>query len=298
MKSFIPALLFFFVQCSSVSAAVIHFGNGDRITGEIIETSQSHIRVGTSFGELLVPREALAGKEAPEPLVTPEEVIAAGEIHPVRDWESHVELNSTFSRGNTNSQLINFKADYSLERDNHRYEADIASIREEKDSDKVKEQDRLNLGYHYLYSNRWFFAMNATIEQDPVALIEHRVSLNPAVGYDIWNEAGRTLNVQLGAGYSTERTDDQDESSALIDWRLDYSQQILDGAMEVFHKHQIYRNMQGRRNTVFNSQSGVRYDLNDRLYLNAQLNYDYDTEPAQETDQEDMTFMVGAGFTL
>ena len=149
-----------------------------------------------------------------------------------------------------------------------------------------------------MYAENWFFAINGTIEQDPVALLEHRISLNPALGYDIWNETGRTLNIQLGAGYSSERTDETDESSALVDWRLHYAQQILDGALEVFHKHQIYRNLQGRRNTVFNSQSGVRYELNDYLYVNVQLNYDYDTEPAQDTDAEDVTFLVGAGVTL
>ena len=108
----------------------------------------------------------------------------------------------------------------------------------------------------------------------------------------------RTLNIQLGAGYSSERTDETDESSSLLDWRLNYAQNILGGAMEVFHKHQIYRNLQGRRNTVFNSQSGIRYELNDHVYVNVQLNYDYDTEPAQKTDPEDVTFLVGAGLTL
>ena len=292
-------LLIMLIQSGPASAGVIHFVNGDRITGEVVQSGQSHATIMTEFGELKVPNELIKPQD-PLPEITEAEVAAANQPQPgaAREWRGHVELNSSFSRGNTNSQLINLNADYMLERERHRYEADISSIREEKDSDRIKEQDRLNLGYHYLYSNKFFFAMNATIEQDPVALLEHRVSLNPGAGYDIWNEDGRKLNVQLGAGYSTERTDGADESSALVDWRLNYSQDIFDGAMEVFHKHKIYRNLQGRRNTVFNSQSGVRYDLNDSLYMNVQLNYDYDTEPAQNTDTEDLTFMVGAGMTL
>ena len=284
-----------FVKSVDAEMQTLRFSNGDRISGEILTESDSHITLKTQFGqELVVPVELL---ESVVPEVTAEISVVTG-VESLRDWSAHVELNSAFSRGNTDSALINFQGDYELEMRRHRYGVNFSSLREEKEGDQVKEQDRLNLGYNYLYSENWFFAINGTIEQDPVALLEHRVSLNPAIGYDIWNEMDRTLNIQLGAGYSSERTDETDESSALFDWRLNYAQHILGGAMEVFHKHQIYRNVQGRRNTVFNSQSGIRYELNDHMYINMQLNYDYDTEPAQNTDPEDVTFLVGAGLTL
>ena len=292
-----------FVLCLSGLAQTVlaemqtlRFSNGDRISGEVLAESETHVTLITHFGQqMVIPHELL---ETGVPEVAPEEIAALLEPKAVRDWTSHVELNSAFSRGNTDSELINLQAEYELERGRQRYSVDFSSLREQKEGDQVKEQDRLNLGYNYLYAENWFFAINGTIEQDPVALLEHRISLNPGLGYDIWNETGRTLNIQLGAGYSSERTDETDESSSLVDWRLHYAQQILDGALEVFHKHQIYRNLQGRRNTVFNSQSGVRYELNDYLYVNVQLNYDYDTEPAQDTDAEDVTFLVGAGVTL
>ena len=294
-------LLFFLclaglAQTLKAETQTLHFSNGDRISGQVIGESQNHVTLKTQFGqEMVIPREFLKEFLAE---VSSEEIADAPSMKAVRDWDLHIELNSAFSRGNTDSELINLHADYEFEREKHRYSVDFSSLREEKEGDQVKEQDRLNLGYNYLYSERWFFALNGTIEQDPVALLEHRVSLNPAIGYDIWNETDRTLNIQVGAGYSSERTDESDESSSLIDWRLNYAQYILDGELEVFHKHQIYRNMEGRRNTVFNSQSGVRFELNDFVYVNIQLNYDYDTEPAQNTDAEDVTFLVGAGLTL
>ena len=294
-------LLFFLclaglAQTLRAETQTLRFSNGDRITGEVLAESESHVTLKTQFGqEMVIPLELL-GVFVPE--VSSEEIADAPELQGVRDWDLHIELNSAFSRGNTDSELINLQADYEFERDRHRYSVDFSSLREEKEGDQVKEQERLNLGYNYLYSERWFFAINGTIERDPVALLEHRVSLNPGIGYDIWNERDRTLNIQLGAGYSSERTDETDESSSLIDWRLNYAQYIFDGELEVFHKHQIYRNLEGRRNTVFNSQSGVRYELNDHVYVNIQLNYDYDTEPAQNTDAEDITFLVGAGLTL
>ena len=306
-------LQFFFLVACVVAALpahadVIHLTNGDRISGEILEDGDAGVRVRTDFGaELAISKsfvasvEGAADPETETETEAVEEMVAAVVEAPApvpRAWKSNIGLNSSFSRGNTDSDLINLQADYSFERDRHRYSVDLSSIRETKEGDKVKEQDRLNLGYNYLFSDRWFFALNSTIEHDPVALLDHRISINPGVGYDIWNEESRKLNVQMGAGYSDERSDGVDESSSQIDWRLNYTQKILDGAMNVFHKHQVYKNMQGRKNLVFNSQTGVRYDLSDQLFLNIQLNYDYDDEPSAGTDSKDLTFLVGAGMSL
>lgn len=306
-KCFAVVLCLVFVFTAFVfpaSAGVVHLNNGDRITGEILSLSDDLVRIQPAFSAAFeIAREHVASVETDDAgdASLQSAVIEAVEEAPVpesRSWHSKIGLNSNFSRGNTDSQLINLQADYGMEKEQHRYSADLASIREEKEGDTVKEQDRLNLGYNYLYSEKWFFAMNATLEQDPVALLDHRVSLNPAIGYDIWNEGSLKLNVQLGAGYSDEQVDGEDESGSQVDWRLNYSQQMFDGAMEVFHKHNIYRNLDGRENTVFNSQSGVRYDLTDQLFMNVQLNYDYDTEPAPGTDSKDLTFLIGAGMTL
>ena len=287
-------------QFVAADVQTLHFSNGDRLSGQILERSATHVTIVTSFGQQLqVPSELLEtqGDKSKEIEVTSEEIVAASKAKQ-RSWDAHVELNSTFSRGNTDSSLLNLQADYKLERNRHRYDVDFSSLREEKDGNSVKEQDRLILGYNYLYSDRWFFALNSTIEQDPISLLEHRISLNPAVGYDVWNESDRTLNVQLGAGYSSERVAKKDESSSLIDWRLKYGQYLMNGDLEVFHTHQIYRNLEGRQNTVFNSQTGLRYDLTDDIYVNVQLNYDYDTEPALDTEAEDITFLIGAGVSL
>ena len=96
----------------------------------------------TSFGQQLqVPSELLEtqGDKSKEIEVTFEEIVAASKAKQ-RSWDAHVELNSTFSRGNTDSSLLNIQADYKLERNRHRYDVDFSSLREEKDGNSVKEQ--------------------------------------------------------------------------------------------------------------------------------------------------------------
>ena len=153
----------------------------------------------------------------------------------------------------------------------------------------------MKLGYNWLFTDNWFFAVDSTFERDPIAQLDHRASINPGLGYDVWNEEGRTLNFQFGGGYASERIDGKDESGTNVDWKLEFSYDLLAGEMELFHNHNIYRNLSGRKNAVLNSQTGIRYALLHNLNLIVQANYDYDTEPAGGADSKDLVIMVGAG---
>ena len=177
----------------------------------------------------------------------------------------------------------------------HRTIFTLNNIREAQDGKTTKQTDRLNLSYNFLFNKPWFVAANATVERNPIALLDQRFSVNPAIGYDIFDDPGLSLNIQLGAGYQTEEIDNVTESGTLIDWRLRYEQDIFNGDLELFHSHQLYKNLNGRENLVFISQTGVRYEITDDIYLNTQLNYDIDSEPAEGTDGEDLTFLFGAG---
>lgn len=316
---------------SAATADVITLDNGDRISGQIKGLEDNYLLITSPYSDQLRVRvehvtavesgdmaiqvlldgkvavqapteDAAAVTAASAPVIAPAEIAAATEASEPRAWKGKIDLNSSVSRGNTESHLVNLQGNLQLTRGDHRYLSDITTIREEVDGVTQKEQDRLKLGYNYLFKDgvleHWFFAMNATLERDPVALLDRRFSLNPSLGYDFWDEPNRQLSVQLGAGYADEEINNQDESSSLIDWRLDFSYDLMAGNIELFHNHHIYRNLNGRENTVFNSKTGVRYDITDGIYLNVQVNYDYDTEPAAGTDSKDVTFLVGAGVDL
>ena len=283
--------------------------NGDRLTGELVQSSDAEVIVATAYGApMTISRELIASIEAPgesqaQQAESAQKAVEAALVQapppaPERYWESRIDFNSNLSRGNTDSQLIHLQAAWQWEKDQQRYKAKVSTIREEENGTASKEQDRISLAYNYLFSDRWFFALNSKIERDPIARIDHRYSLNPGLGYDIWNTDNKTLNVQFGAGYASEKTDTGDESSTQVDWRAEFKYRFENMNMEAFHDHHIYRNISGRKNTVLNSQTGLRYSLTEAIHLNVQLDYDYDTEPVEGTEKDDLTFVFGAGVTL
>ncbi len=312
----------------SLHADVIHLKNGDRITGKIKAMWDDNVSIEPTYSdEFDVEFEHIARIQSDKALdvelfdetkgaylIEPTDKegmvrltssyesieIALSEIKKVEeieefDWDANLDVSSNFSRGNTNSQATNLQWKGSLETGDHRYNTDLSIAREELDGETTKQRDRLTVGYNYLFHDDWFFAVNVTAERDPVALLERRLSVNPALGYDVWDDANRVLNFQLGAGYASEQTDGQDESSTNIDWRLEFLYEFMRGDMEFFHNHNIYRNLEGRKNIVANTQTGIRYEITDDIYLNVQANYDYDSEPADGAENDDLTFLIGAG---
>ena len=214
------------------------------------------------------------------------------------EWTSKLGLSSSFSRGNTRSEIINLNGEAKAEKDKQRYLVSVSTTREEQEGTQVKEQDRLDLAYNYLFRERWFFAANLAMERDPVALLDQRLSLSPAIGDDFWNTDEKTLNFQLGFGYQSEEVAGKESSSSLVEWRLRSEYDVLSGNIVLFHNHHLYRNQAGRENTVFNSVSGARYDISPDMFLSLQLTYDHDSEPPLGTDAKDVGVLFGAGINF
>ena len=214
------------------------------------------------------------------------------------DWNIKFDLGSTFSRGNTDSQTTNLQWDGNLIIKDHRIKSDLFISREEVAGEKTKAKDRINLGYNYFFVDQWFLAVNLAAERDPIALLNSRYSLSPAIGYDFLDDPNRYLHVQLGAGYSSERSNNLTSTSTTLDWKLNFYWELLSGDLQFFHDQNFLKNLEGRKNFVFYSQTGFRYEINEDIYLNLQANYDYDSEPAANAKEEDLTFIIGAGINF
>jgi len=327
----LPHLLYLLLLPMSASADVIYLNNGDRITGEIVRVVNEKITIDPEYGgeyevkfehilkvesdrtmdiELFDgTRGAFQFGEGQEPgqlklisgvMTTNIELSELKQAVEFEDfnWTSKFDLSSTFSKGNTDSKLISFQGNSRFLRGNLRYVSDLSIVREEQDGDSVKERDKFRVGYNYIWQNDWYAALDATVERDPISQLDLRTAVNPAIGYDIWDEPNKYFSVQLGAGYASEKSDFGDTSGGNIDFRLSLTYDIPRLDLEFFHDQHIYHNLKGRKNTVFNTQTGVRYEITDDIYINIQADYDYDNDPPVDTDSKDFTFLIGAGVEL
>ena len=102
------------------------------------------------------------------------------------------------------------------------------------------------------------------------------------------------IEVQAPVG-SLVITGSESEDSSVGVWSLRYSQDFMSGDLELFHNHSVTENLSGRDNTSIKTSTGVRFEITDLLYANATFNWDYESDPADLAEKEDVTLLLGVG---
>ena len=330
-SSIIPNILIsiLLMPPSLADAGVLVLQNGDRITGSIKRVWDGEVSIEPDYAdkfsvdmsvvdhilseqefeiELLDGREFLAqfsglDDEGRQVVTMDGEMItiALANIFEVDepekefDWESHVDLSSTFNSGNTNTSSSTLRADSTITVPNHRHLVEFSTSREETDSVTTKQQGLLRYNYNWFFNEPWFLSAQTSYERDPIIELEHRVIASIGLGIDIWNTPRRILSVQLGAGGQAEEIGGVTTDSSVATWSLRYQQGLLNDDLELFHNHTITSNLGGRTNTSYKTTTGVRYEITDLLYVNLTFDYDYETNPAPGIGKEDSTLMIGIG---
>lgn len=208
---------------------------------------------------------------------------------------SHVDLNMTLRDGNTDSRNTLLFADTRMRFGVHRHIADLTFAREEVDSVDTKEQDLLRYEYNWLLDGPWYLGATASYERDPIKELDHRYTAGLLVGRDIFNDEVKLLTASLGAGYADEELGGIADSGAVGQWKLVYEHKLRQGALAFFHNHNIDYLLYGDNNAIFKSNTGFRYDILGSLYTSVSLRYDYETEPAADSESYDTTLAVGIG---
>ena len=211
------------------------------------------------------------------------------------EWDTTVDLSATLRKGNTDSSNSRLNANSILKLGDHRHIGDFVFSRETLDSITSKEQTLLTYSYNWLYTDDWFVAGNASFERDPIRELDKRLILGAGIGYDVWNDAGRLWTMQLGLGGQTEEIGMEKNDSGIAFWSMRISHDLIGGDLNLFHNNSITTNISGRSNTVLKTSTGFRYEITDLLYANVEFVYDYESDPADIAENEDVSLLVGLG---
>ena len=220
------------------------------------------------------------------------------------DWSTHADLNSTFNSGNTNNSNVTLSADLMLKKNKHTNFLDLLWQDEEQKIEdvttKVKDRERFRYNYNYDIGDPWFLGSSASYERDPVKGLDYRYNVVPAAGYNFWDDAGRTLGFQFGAGYQAEEITDEfgvttkgDGAVAafLLRFRYDFNKPDL----QLYLNNTTTAAFYGRDNAVTQFNAGTRYEITDLLYLNFEILLDYESEPVEGAKNEDISVLFGFG---
>ncbi len=140
-----------------------------------------------------------------------------------------------------------------------------------------------------------FLSASLSYEKDPIIELDKRLIASVGLGRDIWRTPRRSLNIQLGAGFQAETIGMESRNSSVAVWALRYRQDFFGDNLELYHNHSIIPTISGRRNVSVKTTTGLRYTITDLLYLNTSLDFNYETEPVDTIQSEDVALLIGVG---
>jgi len=223
------------------------------------------------------------------------QIMELNEIDDYFDWDSRIDASSVVNRGNTTSETLRINANTNLKLGDHRHIGDLTLAQESVNREPTKDQTLLAYDYNWLFRDALFFAAGASYENDPIRNLERRTTVGAGMGYDFWDDARRTFSMQGGIGYKTETIDASSEQNTIAFWALRFSYDLRGGDVNLFHNHQANTTLDGRRNTVVKTSTGIRFEITDLLYANLQVAYDYETNPASAAQKNDTSVLAGIG---
>jgi putative salt-induced outer membrane protein YdiY len=335
--SCLPCILTLGLLSTNTLADQIFFKNGDIITGDIIKKETNVLIVKTSYaGEIKIKWSDVSTLVSKKPLKlvfddgtqlngwldkTEEgqvKVLSSKEDqnkkYPVSQlkyvnpspaltgeglvWSGHINAGTTFTSGNSETKSARVDAETIGRGLDNRYTFGGFVFWAEDTGNQTANNSRLNAQYDHFFSKHWYGYTNAVFEKDRFRDIKLRSRFGLGSGYQIFESPDLNLAIEGGINYIDQNyyTAD-DENYAALRWALKYDQKLFKSSTNFFHSHEILYGLKSPAQTLLFTETGLRFPLLFSLNGTAQVNYNWDSEPANGRKKGDTRALFTMGYS-
>lgn len=319
------------LACAGIAAAdEVVLRSGQRLQGEIASLSQGKLVLRTPYaGEIALRWSdvtslsttrpvALMRKGASAPqqgtlqalfdgrvlLVTREGEaleLALDEIAYLnpKPWESGVgvayagrfTLSAAYTRGNTEDERLHGEAEFTARARLYRYTLSALADRRDEPLGGVNTAWRAGGNYdRFLKPDRFLYA-RGSLEHDRAKDIAQRAAVGGGYGADLVDTPRASLSVRAGLDYVTlDRYVGPNERYPAFGWGVKATYKPF------FHENEGFWNLEDTDTVTVRSKTGIRFPLWQGLGFSAQLNLDWESEPAPGRKSTDSTLLVGVDY--
>lgn len=293
-------------------ADVVHFKNGDRLTGERVEAEAGFVAINApDLGVLKIPDALIARVEAAEDAAPadPSAAATSGISGLIDAWDVIADLATTTATGNTETSDRNFVA--SATRTGERFDHVLGAVwhrgevADVETSEQLLAKDQLDLNYdlRWKYRESWYAVANFEYFRDPIKDIDQRYTTGAGFGHTFWTSSRGTLSTDGGVSQVFEKLASVSEASTsdsnpALRWSLSYQHWLAPERLELFHNNQVLHILASDRGTVWDSDTGLRLHVNSRWQAGVRLDLQHETTPAAGRGRTDVAYAVSLGVKL
>ena len=282
----------------AVRADVVHFVNGDRLTGRLVEAETGYVALDVAnIGVVTVPVEAV--EQIDEDVQAKDDAVAPADSEASAGrgaaWDATADAGATVSRGNTDAVDVTlvFVAKRSGLRFDHLF--DVNTAKSSARGDVTRDQLDIEYDLRRKYGDKWYAVGNFEFFRDAIKDIDRRYTAGGGGGYTILASGRSALTTDIGISQVLEESMSARESSPALRWGVDFNRWIVPQQLEVFHTHQLLGVLDSDRGLFWDSGTGVRLYLSERWNMSVRLDVQHETQPTPGRRKTDATSMIAIG---
>ena len=280
---------------AGAGADAVHFANGDRLTGQLVAAPDGFVAIDVPHvGVVTVPNEQVERVDSD----------VAAEQPAVR-WETRADLGMVVTSGNTRTEDASVVV--GAKRTGERFDnvlglaVNRSAARADANSPKTKTKDQMDVSYalRWKFSDAWYGVANVNHFRDPIKDIEWRYTAGAGIGHTFWQSARGSLSTDAGVSQVFERIElSRKEANPALRWSLDFQRWLVLDRVELFHNNQLLHILTSERGLVWNSDTGIRFYLNDHWDASLRLDLQHETAPSPGRARTDASYALAVGVKL
>jgi hypothetical protein len=302
-------------------ADTVWLTNGDRISGNIIELSNSSLKIKTRYASTLsinisavnsfqtdakqhwdinlTPRPALIAQSDKRGYVSID-----GQMVAIQDlallpsqatWKKSGLLETTLDVDNDkkHKEKLHINSELNLESKHWRHSLATETKRDKERSKLTEDTLELNYTLDYLINTHWLARADTSYREEGEEITNHYWYLAAGPGYRLWGDGKDKLDAVLA--YNRFWVGNRILDLELRAWSLglDYQQFWLAEKLETFTDARIAVPEIDLIDYIANTSSGLRYHVNHSIHLS--LKYDYNETRFSLGTLKDSSYVLGAG---
>ena len=139
--------------------------------------------------------------------------------------------------------------------------------------------------------------MNTSAERDGPSDLDLRYLLGGGPGYRFVNRDDFNLTVRVGPAWVSENFNDEsrdeDKASAALIWDMDRK---LGDIFTLFAEGTFALSIESSDDALVRSETGVRAAVTRQIFLEGKVEWDWDSEPAEDAERQDVSYVFGVGY--
>ncbi len=302
-------------------ADTVWLTNGDRISGDIIELSNTSLKIKTPYADTLSlntsaiqsfhtdakqhwqinlkPHSTVVHQSDKQGHVNVDGKTVAIhdlELIPAQSrWKKSGLLETTLDVDNDNNrkEKLHINSELNLESKHWRHELK-GEVKRDKENNKVSEDtEEYNYTLDYLFNEHWLLRTDSTYREEGGTLHNRYSYIGVGPGYRLWGESEDKLDLIIAYNHLWLRSGSLDIEMDGWGSKLDYQQFWFERKLETFADLQISHVYLDYLDYIINSNAGLRYYLTHHIHLS--FKYDYNETKHAFGSIKDSSYVLGAG---